>query len=305
MSASATVPVRFTVGSRHLAAVPRELLTVSCGLGELIQGSMAALPELPHDADGYRVLSAPVGSFGAIAAGHPGRIAGGFHAYRRHFIDMEGSFGDYLARFSPKTRSTLRRKTRRFARETGGELDIREYRDVSGIDEFLSHALPLSARTYQARLLDAGLPSDGAAQEEMRMRAAQDGVRAYLLFAGGEAVSYLYLPVDDATVRYAWLGYDDDWAKLSPGTVLQMEALERLFAEARYRWFDFTEGEGAHKAMFGTDSVECCSFLLLRRHLSNRLLLGSLAAFDGGVAMAKSVAGKAGALSQARRFLRG
>ena len=54
-----------------------------------------------------------------------------------------------------------------------------------------------------------------------------------------------------------------------------MEALERLFAEERYRWFDFTEGDGAHKAMFGTHSASCASVMLLRPTLANRALLGA------------------------------
>ncbi len=305
MSGAAPVPVRFTLGSRHLLSIPRELVTVSFGLPQLIAGDAVRLPALPPGCDGYRVLSAPVDRIDPILRAHPETLIGGIQSYRRHYIEMAGTFEDYLACFSAKTRSTLRRKCRKFAREAGGELDIREYRTSSEMGEFLRHAVPLSERTYQARLLDAGLPQDEAAREEMGSRAEQDRVRAYLLFAGGEAVSYLYLPVDRGVVRYAWLGYDEAWARLSPGTVLQMEALERLFAEGRYRWFDFTEGEGAHKAMFGTGSVECCSFLLLRGDLPNRLLLGSLKAFDGGVAIAKSLAEKTGALSPARKALRG
>jgi CelD/BcsL family acetyltransferase involved in cellulose biosynthesis len=111
-------------------------------------------------------------------------------------------------------------------------------------------------------------------------------------------------PVVGATLVYAHLGYDPDHARLSPGTVLQMEALERLFAEQRYRWFDFTEGEGAHKAMFGTGSAQCSSFVLLRPTLANRPLLGARGAFDAGVAGARTLAERSGALARIRAGLR-
>lgn len=81
---------------------------------------------------------------------------------------------------------------------------------------------------------------------------------------------YLSLPVAGDTLVCAHLGYDPDHTRLSPGTELQMDALKKLFAEGRYRWFDFTEGEGAHKAMFGTHSASCRSLMLLRPTLANR-----------------------------------
>ena len=83
-----------------------------------------------------------------------------------------------------------------------------------------------------------------------------------------------------------------------------MEALERLFAEQRYRHFDFTEGDGAHKAMFGTHSVACSSFMLLSPTFANRALIASRGVFDTGVAAAKSLAERSGALAGIRSRLR-
>ena len=83
-----------------------------------------------------------------------------------------------------------------------------------------------------------------------------------------------------------------------------MEALRLLFAEQRFRYFDFTEGDGAHKALFGTHSVACCSFLLLRRTAANRALLGARDAFDAGVARLKAMAQDGGSLASARKLLR-
>lgn len=129
-------------------------------------------------------------------------------------------------------------------------------------------------------------------------------MRAFLLHAGGAPVAYLSLPVSGQTLVYAHLGYDPALARLSPGTVLQMEALERLFAESRFRFFDFTEGEGAHKAMFGTHGADCASLVLLQPTLANRTLLGARDAFDAGVAGAKALAARSGALGRIRSLLR-
>lgn len=304
MSAVATVPIRFVVGSRRLFAVPRDLATLGWSLDQLVEGHMPPLPEGDSALDGYRVLSAPQAGLEALLAQFPDHVMGGFQAYRRYYVAMDGSYEEYLARFSGKTRSTLKRKARKLADADGGTLDITEYRTPAELEEYLAAAMPLSRRTYQARLLDAGLPETGAARAEMTALAAADRLRCYILRLRGEPVAYLHLPIAGETVVYAFLGYDSEQARLSPGTVLQMAALERLFAEQRYRYFDFTEGEGAHKAMFGTDHVDACSFFLLRGGIANRLLLGSLDLFDTSVATAKRLAANGGALAKARSLLR-
>lgn len=298
-------PIRFTLGSRHLLSVPRQLVPLAFSLEDVLGSRMPLLPSGDEQSDGLRVLSVPLSMVGDIVRHFPDHVMGGRQDYRRYYIDMAGDYDEYLARFSGKTRSTLRRKQRKLADEFGGTLEVTEHRTPAEIEAFLQQALPLSARTYQARLLDAGLPEDDISQTTMLAKAEAGEMRCYLLRARGKAIAYLSLPVEGETLVYAHLGYDPDWAQFSPGTVLQMHALESLFAEQRYRWFDFTEGEGAHKAMFGTGSVECASFLLLKGDVSNRLLLGSLAAFDGSVAAAKALARKSGALAHARKLLRG
>lgn len=298
-------PIRFTLGSRHLLSVPRQLVPLAFSLEDVLGGRMPLLPSGDEQSDGLRVLSVPLSMVGDIVRHFPDHVMGGRQDYRRYYIDMAGDYDEYLAGFSGKTRSTLRRKQRKLADEFGGTLEVTEHRTPAEIEAFLQQALPLSARTYQARLLDAGLPEDDISQTTMLAKAEAGEMRCYLLRARGKAIAYLSLPVEGETLVYAHLGYDPDWAQFSPGTVLQMHALESLFAEQRYRWFDFTEGEGAHKAMFGTGSVECASFLLLKGDVSNRLLLGSLAAFDGSVAAAKALARKSGALAHARKLLRG
>ncbi|NMW30562.1 GNAT family N-acetyltransferase [Altererythrobacter sp. RZ02] len=301
---STKTSVKFVVGSRVLLSVPKDLTTLSFSLADVVGGKQLTLPELTDDQDGFRVLSAPAGTLSTLGKQHPDFVIGGVQQYERHYIDMAGSFDEYLARFSSKTRSTLRRKHRKLIKDIGGEVEFREYRTPDEMDEFRDLALPLSRRTYQAKSLDAGLPESDEAHEERRHLASADKVRAYLLCVDGQPISYLYLPVIDDTIVYAFLGYDPDHAKFSPGTVLQLEALERLFAEGRYRYFDFTEGEGAHKAMFGTDAVNACSFFMMKKGLTNRMLLSSVDAFDAGVAHIKAATTQSGTLAKARQLLR-
>jgi len=301
-----TIPIKFVVGSRKLFSVRRSLDTVAFQLEELISGDLPLLPDASKDSDGLRVLSAPVTALAGIRKRFPGYMIGGLQTYQRYYIEMEGrSYKDYLLGFSSKTRSTLNRKRRKLIDLSGGSLDLRDFHQEDQVEAFMADVTPLSRRTYQARLLDAGLPEGQEDIAGLKALARADELRAYVLYLNRRAISYLCLPTSGRIVTYAHLGYDPDYAHLSVGTVLQMEVLERLFGEARYRYFDFTEGEGTHKQMFGTASTAACSFFLLRPSITNYLLVGLLNAFDSGVGVTKRLAQRGGALAPIRRILRG
>lgn len=303
MTHSTSVSIDFTIGSRRLFAVKRQLATWSFSLEDVLSQT-GALSKTATGPDGLRVLSAPLHALPSIQACFPNHIIGGRQDYQRHYIQMDGSYEEYLARFSGKTRSTLRRKARKLASEIGDAYAVTQHRSPAEIEQFLDAALPLSTKTYQARLLDAGLPDTPKARTEMLEAAGEDRMRGFLLHGSEGPIAYLSLPIAGRTLVYAHLGYDPAWSRLSPGTVLQMEALERLFAEDRYDFFDFTEGDGSHKSMFGTHSVQCSSFLMLEPTLMNRTLLGARAGFDTLVAQAKGLTERSGALARVRSVLR-
>jgi len=284
LSAPQTYPLKFQIGARTLFSIDRRLIRVPFSLDAALAGHMADLPPLA-DADGYAITSLPESLIGQ-AEGH------GLHAhvrqrYTRYFADFADGFDAYMAHFSGKSRATLKRKCKRFAEASGGSVDIRAYRTPDEIEAFAALAAPLSRKSYQHRLLDAGLPVDDRFRLEMSTRAAVDRVRAFLLFRQGRAVAYLYLPVAEDMLIYAYLGYDPEEADLSPGTVLQLEAIRLLAEEGRYLRLDFTEGEGQHKRLFATGGIACADVLLLRWTLKNRFAVGALAGFDTLVSKAK------------------
>ncbi|MFM5923320.1 MAG: GNAT family N-acetyltransferase [Novosphingobium sp.] len=295
--------VAFTVGSRRLLTIELRLARLAFTLDDILLQRWPARPDLA-DRTGLRVRSIPTDQHDALIAAYPGLLPGMINRYRRNFIRMQSSFDDYMNLHSAKTRQTMRRKARRFADANAGALDVREYRGTAQFEEFLRLALPLSQRTYQARLLDAGLPGDAAARARMLDLAAQDRVRAYLLFRDGQPAAYLFLPVHGETVIFAHLGFDPSLAGLSPGTVLFLGALERLFAERRFTYFDFTEGEGPHKALFGTDGIECESLVLLEPSLSHRGLLAAHRGFERTIRGTKAIARKLGAEQRLHQLLR-
>ncbi|HEY6044827.1 MAG TPA: GNAT family N-acetyltransferase, partial [Nitrosospira sp.] len=193
--------------------------------------------------------------------------------YLRYYIDMRMSFAEYKAKFSSKTRSTITRKIRKYTDYCGGEISWRVYKDVGEMPEFFRLARAVSETTYQEKLLDAGLPDSDRFIIEMEQLAGQGRVRGFILFHENRPVSYLYCPVIDGIVIYAFLGYDPDYMSFSVGTILQWLALEHLFTENLFRFFDFTEGQSDHKRFFATDNIQCVNVFFLRCSLRNVALL--------------------------------
>lgn len=297
------VALRVEVAGRTLGHVRRRLRVVPHGLDAVLTDAADDLP--PAGPDGWLLRSLPAARLPAIAASAAGWLVAVRQTYPRHYIAMEGQgFDDWWQGFSSKTRSTLSRKARRLADRFEGGFSVRSYRTADEVAEFTAIAGALSGRTYQARLMQAGLPTGGADVAEAVVAAAADKVRAFLLYAGGRAIAYLYLPVERGVLVYAHLGYDPDFADLSPGTVLHVEAMRALYEEGGFRAFDFTEGDGAHKAQFGRASVPCVDVLLLRPTLRNRAALAVMRGIDALAAGGKGALDRMGLRAGVKALIR-
>ncbi len=193
--------------------------------------------------------------------------------YNRFYTRLDQSFDEYKQSFKSKTRSGLQRKVNKFAKLCGGDIDFRIYTTPEEIEDFLQYASQLTEKTYQTKLLDAGLPTDEEYRSDVLRIAAQDKVRAFLLFRENRPVSYLLLDAAGDTLVYRYLGYDPDESKTSPGTVLHWLALQYLTNEGKFKYLDFTEGEGQQKRTFGTESIYCANIYWLNKSAKNMALV--------------------------------
>lgn len=300
---AATISLPLRIGPRTIFQVKRRLVRMQVPLEQGLAGVAPQLPELGPGSDGYLIHALPAALLASLSTDKALRPFVR-QAYPRSYASLEGSFDSYLGSFSAKTRSTLKRKMKKLAERSGGQLDVRRYERPDQVEEFFRHARRVSAETYQEKLLNAGLPEGPEAVAGMRALAARDAMRGWLLFLDGEPISYLYAPADGDTLIYAYLGYHPEHAALSPGTMLQLEAMRGLMEERRFRLFDFTEGDGQHKRQFATGSLDCVDLLLVRRTAANLLVGHSLAGFDKAIAGAKALAGRLGLEKLARSTLR-
>lgn len=225
--------------------------------------------------------------------------------YSHCYIDLNTTFEDYQKKFSSKTRSTINRKIRKFTEHCGGTLKWQSYRSPDEVTTFFQSARAVSKLTYQEKLLDAGLPDTFEFIESARSLAASGQLRAYILFDGDRPVSYLYCPVQDDVVIYAYLGYDPAYMHLSVGTVLQWLALEEMFNEGGLRYFDFTEGQSDHKRLFATHQRQCAHVFLVRPTLRNAAIIRGHALTDRFSGWAGELLNRYGVKAKVRRLIRG
>ena len=303
MPASDTaLPLR--IGARTIWTLRRRLVRRGLTLAEARAGEAPALPPLAPGDDGYLVTGLPAALAGELVRRQPRLRHFVRQRYARSYADLSRGFDAWLAGLSAKSRSTLKRKARKLAERSGGALDLRVYSSPEEMAQFHRDARIVSAKTYQERLLGAGLPDGPEALAEMEALARRGQARGWLLFVDGGPVSYLYAPAQGETLVYAYLGYDPGFADLSPGSVLQLEAMRGLMAEQRFRLFDFTEGEGQHKRQFATGQVDCVDLLLVRPTPANLAAAWALNGFDAGVALARRALAWLGVERMLRRLRR-
>jgi len=304
VSTARPLPLKFQIGARTLASIRRDLVRVPVDLAGAIAGSLPALPPLDRAADGYLVTSLPLEQRAALLRAAPGMIAFVRQTYARRYADLRGGFDAYCEGLSGNTRSGIKRKAKKVAAASGGQLDIRRFSTSAELRDFHEVARTLALTTYQEKLMGAGLPDTPDFVQRMYAMAAAGDVRAWLLYVGGEPAAYLYCPIHEGTVIYEFVGQDPRFNDLSVGAVLQVEALRDLFGEGGLVRFDFTEGDGQHKRQFATGSVECCDVLLLRATAANRLAVAALRAFDGTVSLAKGAVQRFGLQGMAKKVRR-
>lgn len=224
--------------------------------------------------------------------------------FSRYYIDLRQSFESYSSKFSSKTRSTIKRKVKKFAKLCDGNMHWKKYKTSDELAEFYKLAREVSSKSYQEKLLNSGLPASEGFQKKMGDMAEDDKVRGYLLFDDAKPVAYMYCPINDGTLLYQYLGYDPDYLKWSVGTILHWYAFEDIFNEGKFKYFDFTEGQSEHKRLYSTGSQLCGNVYIFPKTLKNKLLLQSHNAMNQFSKMIGKVLDKFNLKAKIKKILR-
>ena len=206
---------------------------------------------------------------GALRRWQPGPAA------EHHLIELPPTFEEYASKFTAKTRKNRNREVRIL--EQRGRLELACFRRPDQVDAFLQEAGAISERSYQHRMLGAGLRQPVHLRERLRTAAAQGWLRAYVLRCGGATCSYLLGYQFRGRYYYSKVGYDPAWTPLCVGTVLQWLVLQDLYREDTPTVFDFG-GAGRQMQYFGNRSYLESNVYYFRPGAYSVLVRGSHAA---------------------------
>jgi CelD/BcsL family acetyltransferase involved in cellulose biosynthesis len=226
-------------------------------------------------------------------------------SYRHFFIQCDGDFGEYLSKLKKKTLETLKRKVKKAqASNTRGEFFV-TYERPEDMDAFFDAAQVISARSFQERLLGQGLPTTSEFRDEVKLRAKSGKVFGYILYVEDTPAAYCLCPIyGENVVLYDHSGYDPQFSRYSPGTVLQFKVIEGLFASSQPYCYDLCTGEGRHKELFATGEIRCANvyfFPLKLRHLAG---LGLRSLLDSTNNAVKFCLNTIGLKSRVKRLVR-
>jgi len=301
------VPIKLQLGDRTLLASKLWLQVREVGLDD--ETPPVAEPITPADSlqansQGFLIRSLRIADKQPTLRAQHDYLCYVSSQHQRYYIDMRQSFEEYKSKFSSKTRSTLNRKVKKYAEHCGGNISWKIYKSAGEMPEFFRYARTVSEITYQEKLLDAGLPDSEEFLGEMEQLAQQGHARGFILFHEDKPVSYLYCPVSNGVLIYAFLGYDPGYMNYSVGTVLQWLALEHLFKERLFRFFDFTEGQSDHKKLFATHNVQCANVFFLRDNLRNIVLSNTQRSINQFSKTAGDILDQFGIKTTMRRLMR-
>jgi len=219
-------------------------------------GSISQKPDFPRGAEVVVRLSEPVSDSGPPLTFSRWGLRYLRNRQPTHFFELTGTFEDYVKGFSSKIRSNIQRRGRKLETLAQGKIECRSYGHPDTVDEFYQLARRVAERSYQERLLGIAIPDTDEFVEGLRRRALNDTFRGYVLLAKDQPIAYEYYAVEQDVIDAVYTGYDPDYAEGSPGIVIMYKAIERLFAERRFRYFDLGYGDGQRKKDFGR-----CEFL--------------------------------------------
>jgi GNAT acetyltransferase-like protein len=144
------------------------------------------------------------------------------------WVELPGSFKEFLQNLSRKNRHELRRHENRLADDFPGRAQIRCYRDEDEVNELAQEVEKVSSKTYQ-RALGVGFQPGLEVLESLRTTARKGGLRGYVLYLNRRPAAFFVAKHYKKTLHGVFMGFDPQFGKYSPGLLVLMRSIEECF----------------------------------------------------------------------------
>jgi CelD/BcsL family acetyltransferase involved in cellulose biosynthesis len=152
--------------------------------------------------------------------------------------------------------------------------NIVEYRTPSEIGVFREIAIRISHRSYKGQI-GWGFEESESFARRLELDAGQGIVRGFVLMLDNEPAAYGFCRIEHDVIVYKHTGYDEQFARRSPGKVLLYLMLESLFREGEFRLLDFDGMEHfPYTEFFATRVIRCARVVWFRPTLRNAAAVG-------------------------------
>ena len=185
------------------------------------------------------------------------------------FTELTDREGRIVVTNSAKTRSSFRRKDRKFIEAFNGAIELRELRTREQMTEFIQVAAQIGAASYQQGI-GIGVQDNSWWHNMLGLHADNGNLRGYLLEAGGNTIAYLVGPVVGGTFTLLATSFLPEHRAVAPGAYLLRRVIERLQQEG-VRWLDYGVGDYDYKELHGTWRREDASLNLYAASPSARM----------------------------------
>ncbi|MGH3011598.1 MAG: GNAT family N-acetyltransferase [Gaiellaceae bacterium] len=259
------------VGYRTVLRPRVEALTVSQG-GLVVEDERPAaallatlLAALRHEPLDVVRLRARVGStLHELATTRPGalvrgRVADSMTRWRAHLPE---TYDEYLRARSAKTRSNVKRYSRRLEDRFGEGVVLRLFQSPDELPQLVRDTGAVFEKTYQRGLGVGRVHAE--AEPALQLLAAERGwLRAFVLYLDGAPRAFWHGTLYRRTFYTGATGYDPELRDLRLGTYVLAKMVERLCVQAD--WMDFGPGDAEYKRHFGDESWEEEDVLIFAR----------------------------------------
>lgn len=152
------------------------------------------------------------------------------------FIRLEGSFENYMKKFTAKTRKNRFREIRLL--QECGNVQLLRVTKASEIDGYLEAAFEISKRTWQ---FDRGwgLRDPEIVRSKLQFLAERGWLRSYLLKCGDAPCAFILGHQYRSRFYTEFAGADSRWRNYNVGSVILLLVLQDLFKDNTPQFYDF------------------------------------------------------------------
>ncbi len=219
-------------------------------------------------------------------------------------LHTSNDFSEYLATFRKKKRYNLNRSVRILGDAVGGNYCVEKITCPEQVEAFMNAVDYIYERCWQNKTYGSHQHNTTENIAYHQSLARLGWLRSYLLRCSGKPAAYIIGYQYESRYYYEYIGYDQQWNHLSPGTVLTYLMIEDLHKSDRPEILDFGYGENTYKQIFGNYSYDANNTAVLRTRSKIHLVMLAQLALSRLYIVISELLAKAGLDKKARKLLK-